>query len=32
MTIVPAFTQRNAFQSRGGWGQRCPIGDQAGGW
>ena len=26
MTIVPALTQRNAFQSRGGWGQCCPIG------
>ena len=24
MTIVPALTQRNAFQSRGGWGQCCP--------
>ena len=23
MTIVPALTQRNAFQSRGGWGQCC---------
>ena len=26
MTIVPALTQHNAFQSRGGWGQCCPIG------
>ena len=26
MTIVPTLTQRNAFQSRGGWGQCCPIG------
>ena len=26
MTIVPALTQRKAFQSRGGWGQCCPIG------
>ena len=26
VTIVPALTQRNAFQSRGGWGQCCPIG------
>ena len=26
MTIVPALTQRNAFQSRGGWGQCCPKG------
>ena len=26
VTIVPTFTQRNAFQSRGGWGQCCPIG------
>ena len=26
MTIVPALTQCNAFQSRGGWGQCCPIG------
>ena len=26
MTIVPALTQRNAFQFRGGWGQCCPIG------
>ena len=23
---VPSLTQRNAFQSRGGWGQCCPIG------
>ena len=26
MTIVPALTQRKAFQFRGGWGQCCPIG------
>ena len=26
MTIVPALTQCNAFQSRGVWGQCCPIG------
>ena len=26
VTIVPALTQHNAFQSRGGWGQCCPIG------
>ena len=26
MTIVPALTQCNAFQSRGSWGQCCPIG------
>ena len=26
VTIVPALTQRKAFQSRGGWGQCCPIG------
>ena len=26
MTIVPTLTQHNAFQSRGGWGQCCPIG------
>ena len=26
MTIVPALTQRNAFQCRGGWGQCSPIG------
>ena len=26
MTIVPTLTQCNAFQSRGGWGQCCPIG------
>ena len=24
--IVPTLTQHNAFQSRGGWGQCCPIG------
>ena len=28
MTIVPTLTQHNAFQSRGGWGQCCPIGRQ----
>ena len=26
VTIVPTLTQHNAFQSRGGWGQCCPIG------
>ena len=26
MTTVPTLTQHNAFQSRGGWGQCCPIG------
>ena len=26
MTIVPTLTQHNAFQSRGGWDQCCPIG------
>ena len=26
VTIVPTLTQNNAFQSRGGWGQCCPIG------
>ena len=26
VTIVPTLTQHKAFQSRGGWGQCCPIG------
>ena len=26
VTIVPTLTQHNAFQSRGVWGQCCPIG------
>ena len=26
VTIVPILTQCNASQSRGGWGQCCPIG------
>ena len=26
VTIVPTLTQHDAFQSRGGWGQCCPIG------
>ena len=26
VTIVPTLTQHNAFQSRGGWGQCCPLG------
>ena len=26
VTIVPTLTRHNAFHSRGGWGQCCPIG------